>query len=272
MIGNPKLFGRVVSLEILPRSGVGKEFTYPPFDIEFETEIGPMNLTTVKIYNVNEDTMNLVGAKSKGSGFQYPSASLSAGYKDKFGVVANGEVIRPQFKQEETNKILEFKISANAASWASSYIMKTYSNLPAMTVILDIIKQGNLKPGRITLGENKIVNFSANVSLGDCIQKFCKLTKSQYWFQDGFLYVDTLSPDKKPSRIFLDDSSGLIGVPEKGQKTWKIKSLFRHQFKKNVIVSVKGGGLNGDCRIEKGKHVFSTFQTENYSELEVMPL
>lgn len=272
MIGNPKLFGRVASLEILPKTGSGKEFTYPPFDIEFETNIGPMNLTTVTLYNVNEDTMNLIGAKAKGSGVQYPSAFLNAGYKDENGLVVSGEVIRPKLKQEGTNRILEFQISANAGSWSSSYIMKTYSKLPAMTVILDILDRGNIKPGRINITDNKIVNFSANTSLGDCIRRFCGLTKTQYWFQDGLLHIDSLQPQKKPSAIFLDDSSGLIGAPEKGQKTWKIKSLFRHKFKQNMIVSVKGGSLDADCRILKGKHVFSTLQSECYSELEVMPL
>ncbi|TGK21683.1 phage protein [Leptospira kmetyi] len=272
MTGNPKLFGRVAALEILPKTGSGKEFTYPPFDIEFETEIGPMNLTTVTLYNVNQDTMNLIEGKSKGGGLQYPSAFLNAGYKDENGLVVSGEVIRPKMTQDGTNRILEFQISANAGAWSSFYIMKTYSKLPAMTVILDILDRGDLKPGRINIADNKIINFSANTSLGDCIRRFCSLTKTQYWFQDGLLHIDSLQPQKKPSAIFLDDSSGLIGTPEKEQTTWKIKSLFRHKFKKNVIVSVKGGGLDADCRIVKGKHFFSTLKSECYSELEVLPL
>lgn len=272
MNGNPKLFGRVASLEILPKVGLGKEFRYPPFDFEFETELDKLNLTRVTIYNVNEDTLRLIGAKSTGKGFQYPTAMLSAGYKDENGLVVSGEVILPKFKQEGTERKLEFQISGNAGSWSSFYIMKTYSNLPAQTVILDILNQGNLKPGRITLGENKIVNFSANTALGDCITRFCNLTKSQYWFQDGFLHIDSLDPMKKTSSVYLDHSSGLIGVPEKGQKTWKVTSLFRHKFKKNMIITVKGGKLDSECRIVSGKHKFSTFDSSSFSELEVKPI
>ncbi|EMY78887.1 hypothetical protein LEP1GSC060_0782 [Leptospira weilii serovar Ranarum str. ICFT] len=272
MNGNPKLFGRVASLEILPKVGLGKEFRYPPFDLEFETELDKLNLTKVTLYNVNEDTVRLVGAKSKGKGFQYPTALLNAGYKDENGLVVSGEVILPKFKREGTEKKLEFQISGNAGSWSGFYIMKTYTNLPAQTVILDILNQGNIKPGRITLGENKIVNFSANTTLGDCIRRFCNLTKSEYWFQDGFLHIDSRNPSKKNSGIYLDHSSGLIGVPEKGRKTWKVTSLFRHKFKKNTVITVKGGGLDSECRIVSGKHKFSTFDSSNYSELEVLPI
>ncbi|AOP33412.1 hypothetical protein A0128_05870 [Leptospira tipperaryensis] len=272
MSGNPKLFGRVVSLEILPKGGIAKEFTYPPFDIEFESELSPLNLTTVTMYNVNEDTMTLVGAKSQEAGFQYPSVFLNAGYKDENGLVASGNVIRPKLKQDGANRILEFQINANAGSWSRSYIMKTYSKLPAMSVILDILERGNVKPGKIVLGENKVISFSANRSLGDSIKKFCELTKSQYWFQDGLLHIDSLKPKQRPGVLFLDNTSGLIGIPEQGQKTWKITSLFRHKFKQNMVISIHGGNLNGDCRIVGGKHKFSTFQSENYSELEVVPL
>ncbi|WP_061254191.1 phage protein [Leptospira interrogans] len=272
MIGNPKLFGRVVSLEILPKTGLGKEFTYPPFDLEFESDLEKLNITKVLIYNANDDTIEMVGAKTKGQGFLYPTAMLSAGYKDENGLVVSGEVILPKMRQEGPNKILEFTISANAGSWNSFYIMKTYSKLPAQTVILDILTQGNIKPGSITLGEDKVINFSATKSLGECIKSFCELTHSQYWMQDGLLHISPLDPPSKPSTIFLDNSSGLIGVPEKGQKTWKVTSLFRHKFKLNQVIAVKGGSLDGECRIVKGKHRFSTFQTTNYTELEVLPL
>ncbi|UOG61426.1 phage protein [Leptospira noguchii] len=272
MIGNPKLFGRTVSLEILPKVGLGKEFTYPPFNLEFESDLSALNLTKVSLLNVNEDTIQLVGAKSKGASFLYPTAMLSAGYNDENGLVVSGEVIYPKFRQDGPNKILEFTISANAGSWNSFYIMKTYSKLPAQTVILDILTQGNIKPGTIVLGENKVISFSATRTLGECIKNFCDLTGSQYWMQDGLLHISPLDPPSKPSIIFLDNSSGLIGVPEKSQKTWKITSLFRHKFKLNMVIAVKGGNLDGECRIVKGKHRFSTFQTTNYTELEVLPL
>ncbi|EQA69603.1 hypothetical protein LEP1GSC059_3183 [Leptospira noguchii serovar Panama str. CZ214] len=38
------------------------------------------------------------------------------------------------------------------------------------------------------------------------------------------------------------------------------------------MIAVKGGSLDGECRIVKGKHRFSTFQPTNYTELEVLPL
>lgn len=172
--------------------------------------------------------------------------------------MVSGEIIYPKWKQEGIDKKLEFQISGSTGAWTRAYIMKTYTNLSARSVIMDILNQGNLKPGRIQLGVNKIVNFSANTELGDCIRRFCNLTKSQYWFQDGQIHFDSLDP-----------SSGLIGVPEKSQNTWKVTSLFRHRFKKNMIISVKGGGLDSECRIVRGKHKFSTLATDCFSELEV---
>lgn len=65
MIGNPKLFGRTVSLEILPTTGAAKEFCYPPFNFEFETELDGLNLTQVTMYNANEETLRLVSAQMK---------------------------------------------------------------------------------------------------------------------------------------------------------------------------------------------------------------
>lgn len=65
MIGNPKLFGRTVSLEILPATGAAKEFSYPPFNFEFEAELDGLNITQVTMYNVNEETLSLVSAQIK---------------------------------------------------------------------------------------------------------------------------------------------------------------------------------------------------------------
>lgn len=65
MIGNPKLFGRTVFLEILPTTGTAKEFCYPPFNFEFETELDGLNLTQVTMYNVNEETLRLVSSQMK---------------------------------------------------------------------------------------------------------------------------------------------------------------------------------------------------------------
>ncbi|PKA03770.1 hypothetical protein CH375_15045, partial [Leptospira ellisii] len=175
-------------------------------------------------------------------------------------------------KQDGADRKLEFRISGSVGAWTKAYIMKTYVDLPARTVIADILNQANLKAGRIRLGVNKTINFSANTELGDCIRRFCNLTKSQYWFQDGLIHFDASDPAPKRGSIFLDYTSGLIGVPEKGQKTWKVTSLFRHKFKKNAVVSVKGGGLDSECRIVGGTHKFSTFGDVCYSELEVKPL
>lgn len=263
-----KLFKRIASIDLIPVSGLAKTFNYPPFRIDFETEYDQFASTKIRLYNPNKNTIEACDPVKVGSVFQYADMILSAGYEDLSGVVCGGKIFQSKVANSGTDKILELSVSEKAGIWSETNILKSYKSTPANVILADICESSNIQIGKISLGETKLLSYAAT-SLRKAIVDICNNTESEFYFNEGKIYIVGRSSSSPSSQIYLDYTSGLIGRPEKlEKKRWKIRSLFRHEFRFNQVIKVKGGELDSQVKIIKGKSKFSTHTNEAYSDIE----
>ncbi len=263
-----KLFGRVASIDLRPTRGLAKTFVYPPFRIDFETDFDRFASTKIRLYNPNKETIESVAPSKIANGYSYTDLVLTAGYMDTNGIVCGGKIYQNKLVNSGTDKILELSVSEKAGIWSESNILKSYKQMQVSAILADICSTANFQIGKITPGEDKLMSYGAT-SLRKSIDDLCNLTKSEYYFDDGKIYIIAKDGSLAPSQIYIDYTSGLIGRPEKlDKKRWKIRSLFRHEFRFNQLIFVKGGDLNSQIKILKGKNKFSTHSNEAYADIE----
>ena len=99
-----KLFSKVCTLTMS-----GRQYTYPPFDIEFDQKIaaGVPAITEVKLYNPNEDTITAI-SKINNAGIG-PAVVIDAGFEEIHGVCVNGYVTTFNVKKDHVDKVLNFQ-------------------------------------------------------------------------------------------------------------------------------------------------------------------
>ncbi|PJZ24401.1 hypothetical protein CH352_14420 [Leptospira hartskeerlii] len=260
------LFNRVAKVNI-----GGREFSYPPFSIEFtqEQKIGNLQSATLKLYNPSPETIQVFEAKKKGSGKIFPKVTVSAGYKEDSGTVVLGEAINYSVSQNGVERILEVKISDSTTKWSTAIVNKSYKKSSAVSVIKDACKSIGIDPGEIELGENKTYDSITVRGFSDSIRKIAADTKSEFYFRNGLL---TLQPknSKKKQVTLLNSYSGLLDKPEKTAKGYKIKTLFLYSLCVGMIVKIESKDVNLTAKIVKGTKNFSTFGDAN-CEFEVIP-
>ncbi|EPG73702.1 hypothetical protein LEP1GSC058_3102 [Leptospira fainei serovar Hurstbridge str. BUT 6] len=250
----------------------GREFSYPPFSIEFVQELKFKNpqSTTLKLYNPSPDTVGVFDAKKKGQGRIYPNVTVSAGYKEDYGTVVFGEAFAYTVVQEGLNRILEVKISDKTKDWGTAILNKSYKNVNAESIIRDVCKTLSIAPGEINLGIGKFYESIVLRSFRDSIQKLAKDTNSDFFFKNGLLTIVPSNPSVK-TITKLDPSSGLLERPQKTSNGFKIKTLFLYNLTLANVVQINSKEVNVRARITKVNRTFSTFG-DAYCEFEVVPI
>ena len=258
-----RLYKRTAELEIKPVSGASKTFSSPPFRIDFETEFDRFSSTKIKLYNPNQDTIDSVASQKIAGELQYAKLFLTAGYEDSAGVVVAGSIYKYSNKKQGADRILELQSTEQASSWSESVFRKNYKDFPAQLIILDILEKSDILIGKIELKNNILLNYTSS-TLKKSVDDICRMTESEFYFKENRIYIQPVGYSPIPSQILLDYSSGLIDRPEKIEnKKWKIKSLFRHEFRLNQVLYVKGGDLDSQIKIIKGKSRFSSHADSN---------
>lgn len=266
MIGS-RLYKRTAELEIQPVAGISKTFSSPPFRIDFETEFDRFSSTKIKLYNPNQDTIDSVESKKIAGRLQYAKLFLTAGYEDSAGIVVAGSIYKYTNKKQGADRILELQSTEQASSWSSSVNRKSYKKLPAQIIISDILANSDILIGKIQLKNNTLISYTSS-TLKKSVDDICRMTESEFYFKENRIFIQPIGYTPVPSQILLDYTSGLIDRPEKIEnKKWKIKSLFRHEFRLNQVLYVQAGDLDSQIKIVKGKSRFSSHADSN-SEFE----
>ncbi|TGK04167.1 hypothetical protein EHQ53_03195 [Leptospira langatensis] len=262
-----QLFNRVAKVSIAQR-----EFSYPPFSIEFtqEQKIGNLQSATLKLYNPSPETIQAFEPQKKGAGKVFPKVTVNAGYKEESGTVILGEAIGFKVSLDGVDRVLEVNISDSATKWGTAIINKSYKKMKASAVIKDACKAAGITTGSVELGTDKTYDSITLGKFASSIGKIASDTESEYYFANGQLTVQPKNP-KKSKAIVLNSSSGLLGKPEKTAKGYKIKTLFLYNLRIGMIVKIEFQDMNMTAKIVKGKKDFSTFG-EASCEFEVMPI
>lgn len=281
---NDLLFSRFVSVELEGVDGFRKMFVHDKdrlFRIDFEVNFdGAM---TVKLFNVSSNTASMCEPKKNKSEKieKYAKVKLLAGYGADFGLIGTGDIVQSIFSKSGVDKVLSISAFHKMDVLTNPCSQKNYSG--TWTAILsDFLTDNGLSYYEILsdIGSTQVSQFAATGTVGSVIAKICKEIKAEAYFDLGKLIIATkeLKSELASMQVVLDNSSGLVGSPEKKNNEWSVKSLLNRRIGKNKMVKVqfwdysKNESTTKQFLVTKGKHSGSSWTSNFYTEFECKPV
>ena len=204
-------FNRVAALNI-----DGKIFRYDlandeRFQIEFNTEFDIAKLSnsaTIKIYNVNDETIELARPKVNGKTKEFKLVTLEAGYKNNFGIVLAGEIYDSKVTKNGIDRILELKAGGNLSKFGNFPINKTYNNKNTSYIVKDILQMSGFNSGGII--PQTEINYTSIVikDLREGLKRLAKDSESELYISNNAIYFK--KPDASNEVVQLGFTSGLL--------------------------------------------------------------
>jgi hypothetical protein len=269
-------FGRVV--RVIVKSANGETTSIDGFDISFDVDknLEPEpNKAKIKIYNLPEDFRNKLQLKDDSK------ITLEAGYRQTVAAIFEGNLTHALSGIEGPDWVTQITAEEGVKAYRSSYVAKSYgAGTPFKSVVEDIVKTfegfkitpaitatlssiGKSFPNGLTLdGQSaKVLNdILRGVGLGFSIQ-------------NGQLQILRTGGANDQPAVQLDYSSGLVGIPQLGEKTDKATIKFQCFVQPEIVPgrrilllepkSVKGTYV---CQTVKPKG--SNFDNEFYDHIE----
>ena len=240
-------------------------YTNDDIDIDFLYDFdddADNNVSEISLWNVDRDR---IGDLKKDT-----EVILSAGYEGDVGVIFVGKVNDFETIYHSVDRELKLYVSDGLDIW-SRKIVKTYKNISASEVILDVLSEAQISIGYIRIENNIIYDkLIFDDSIESILLKIAEDTDSKFYIKNSRGYfVDKEYSEK--SIVYLDADNGLIDSPElisiDDDIGWKITCLLEHRISVNSRIRVKSKTVQGDFIVVKGSHD-SSFLTE----MEVLPI
>lgn len=258
MADNKELYNRVCYLNL-----EGKIFSYDldagsKFQIEFSTEFNLSTVSdtcTVKLYNANDETIELCRPNVIGKTKTFKTATLEAGYKNNYGVVTAGEIFDFKSYRSGVDRILELKIAGNVSKLIGFPANRTYSNQTTSFIIKDLLGMAGLTAGEIKPETEYLYGSFVAGDLRQALTRLAKDSNSDLFITANQVYLQ--SPNAVKGGILLNYSSGLLQEPEKTETGYNVKCLFNYKINKGSQVIVQGKKDTIQMKVQKGKHEFN---------------
>lgn len=227
-----KLFGRVTRIKITPKVGdvvtiQGKSIDKDGFDLSFDIE---KNLQTTPnkakftIYNLPDDVRAKLQLKDD------DAIEFEAGYKTTSAVVFRGNVTHVIHYLDGADWVSVIEAGEGHKAYRKSYVAKSYgAGTPFKTVVEDIVK--TFEGFKVTPAITKAISavsktFPDGMTIdgksADVLNKVLKQGGLEFSIQGNEIQMvkeDTRASDAPAIR--LDYTSGLVGVPQLGEKEGK---------------------------------------------------
>lgn len=282
---NDLLFSRFVSVELEGVDGFRKMFVHDKdrlFRIDFEVNFdGAM---TVKLFNVSSNTASMCEPKKDKNGkiSTFPKLKLVVGYGSDRSMIGVGDVVQFNYLQSGADRVLDVKASPKVNFMNEIAIPKNYSG-SYKSILKSILSDNGIDYYEI-LGDSSfsdnLEQFTVTGTLGDSIDKICKVLKSNKYFEMGKLII--ASKDAKSNLdaefVSLSRLTGLIGSPEKKNLSYSVKSLLNYRIWKNRAIEIlfrdliTGKSEPKKFKVLSGKHSGSSWTSNFYTEFECKPV
>lgn len=277
-------FDRVIRVDILPVSGEGKSFQFSRllnelFAIEFEIEFGAKSTTKVKLFNVNQSTIDLCKANDK----KYSSCEVRFGYADsELLLLSVGDIIQYKVNKQGADHYLE--IQSSTGILPLNVIIPKESNSFQDSTISNILEKlfsvCEVKDYEIFLSDKSdktLKKFTAPYTLESAISQLCYLGSAVYYFSNKKLVIESIEYGKKRTTLIPDISreSGMIGVPQIKGTTYTVKTLLDARIDSGSVVNLSfvnelGDSVDGEFKVQKGKHIAGSYKSDCYTEFETI--
>lgn len=275
-----QLFGRNIQLLIESTKKETKIFSSKNnFTIEFDIQFGTRASGLIKIWNVLPSTVEMCKPElySNGKVKSYAKVELSAGYGDDLYLLTSASILSVEQKLEGVDKILEIKCGAKQDLLTSNYIIETYQNQTASSILRNIFLINKIVSYSINLDDDPIIpSISFNGNLKAALIDITRKAKAIYYEKYGKIYIESKeAKGKRESEIvFLGSLSGLIGTPEINGPKLKVRSLLNPKLNYGNIFflqykdQLNGGYVEGEYKVLNGKHYGGNKVQNYYTDLE----
>lgn len=250
-------YNRIASLNI-----EGKIFKYDlstddRFQIEFSIDFDiakVSNSATIKIYNINDATIESVRPKINGKQKELKLVTLEAGYKDNHGIVLAGEIYDSKVEKNGVDKILELKCGGNLSKFGNYPVNKTFNNKSTSYIVQQLLLAAGFSGGSVT--PEKEINYPSIVinDLRSGLKRLAKDSESQLYISNNAVYFTKASATNEV--VLLDFTSGLLQEPEKTDLGYSVKSLFNYKILQGNKILVKAN-KDYTLKVVRGKHDFN---------------
>lgn len=247
------------------------------FKVEKNSQKQP-NPAEVTLWNLSQETRAKVESTKE-------KVALFAGYSGAMFRLFIGDLIYASTQRQGTEWVTKLQIHDGSDAYRSARISES---LGPGTLVEDAIKKaasalpvpvGNLlthltpRRGPRAYARGLVLSGKAEAEL----DKLLKNAGFTWSIQDGQLQVLAPGETLPDPVVVLNDSSGLIGSPEKSTKEKerghvKARSLLQPGLDPGRRVRVEGEAISGDFKVLRTVYTGDSWGTEWYADIEGRPL
>lgn len=271
----PRLYGRVVRATIRPKDG--PSFLIDGHDIAFDvekTKERDPNKGKITFYNLPADMRGKLKLNDTAT------VELEAGYPETVATIFKGNVTHSISDLQGPDIVTVVEAEEGVKAYRSSFHTKTYgAGTPFKTVVNDIVK--SFEGMHVTSAITKVLStvgttFPDGVALDGPSAKILSDVLQgvglSFSIQKGEIQITREGEPTDDPIVKLDYSSGLVGVPQLGEKKEKPTITFQSFIQPELIprrrVFVDWVESKGEFVVDSVKHQGSNFDNAFYSTVQ----
>ena len=235
------------------------------------------NEAKITILNLNESHRKAIQAGEKA----WP-VTIDAGYTNNVQRIFAGQLQSGDPRKEGKDWVTEIFAKDGQVKYASARLNKSYgAGTSINTVLSDAAVALGLGAGNSAVQfknpARPISLFSKGVVVTgrvvDILSKYVTTAGFQWSIQDGQLLVLTPDETTQETIFILNQDSGMIGTPEKGEKGFiKVVSLLQGDISPGRKIRMQAKEVRGDYKAEKVEHIGDSWGPSWYTQIEAKPL
>lgn len=289
--------GKPIAMKEKDLTGKTRPMLRAVFTVEKSTESDP-NIATLDVYNLSSTNRKMVqagadliskilaqrkAARAAGApvlpSFDYPLV-IEAGYTGDRKTIFTGDITTLSSHREGVDWVTSFESGDGEKASKSSRVSLSMGPGASVGVLLEqAINQlgvniGNAAPKLAAL-KTRILQKGVAVSgrVTDIIGPYLTSAGYQWSIQDGELQILEPGETTIETVLVLNQASGLIGVPETGEKgIISARSLMTGEIHPGRRVVMDSLSVKGTFKVERVTHSGDTWGADWYTDFEAKPV
>lgn len=244
------------------------------FDVE-KTADRSANTASLAVWNLAETTRSWFQEKGL-------EVIIEAGYVDERNQIFKGDIESTLITRPSVDWIVQLELGDGSQALKSARINESLRGPQKLGKVLEKaanalgLDVGNLKEQVRTDGARSVLkqllnNIILSGKASDVLDEISSAAGLTYSIQDKSLQFVAKGGSVSGPAIELNDSRGLIGSPEVGEKgVVTAKSLLNGRIKPGVRIDLESLLLDGEYIVQKVKHSGDTWGNDWHTEMEMV--
>ena len=244
------LYLREISATVIPRRSASITISQLRMRFKLEkTERSAPNQGKLQIFNLSPANRDLVSAKQT-------RLQISAGYQQTIKGVFIGDITRVAHKRKDTDIITDIELGDGDYAYR---LARSDTGFPPGTPYINVYKKlaSDLGVGVGEMTGIPTLKYAHGLSLSgnvrDHLDVLTRAHNLRWSIQDERLQIVPAGKLKKRA-IALSAENGLVGSPERGDKSTKIRLLLRPDLRPGMLIDLKAYVGSGLYRIRSVEH------------------